>query len=187
MAVNNYRVRKWGEPWSSSPQPLSSPVERLVNDDKFISFHSSPALVSSIHAMPKRDCLRNFLSSVAGPWKQKQERAQVESGTSASVVCDLCRNLDPNDPAFGDLFVWSSSPAGGPPLTCRFCRFIYESATAMVPDFASDSQIHASVESLPSRNRLDLRFGGRLAVQVYTRPGTILCHTILSYHLRAMN
>jgi hypothetical protein len=136
--------------------------------------------------MPKRDRLRNLLSAVARPWKQKQERAQVdagkepvqESGTSTSAVCELCRNLDPDDPAFGDLFLWSSSPGGVPRPTCQFCQFIYDAATAMVPAFASDSQIHASIESVPSRNKLDLRFGGRLALQVYTRPGTFLRHQL---------
>ncbi|KAH6844684.1 heterokaryon incompatibility protein-domain-containing protein [Chaetomium sp. MPI-CAGE-AT-0009] len=128
--------------------------------------------------MPKRDRLRDLLSAVPRPWKQKHERAKPDPGPelkplvesrSATAICDQCRNLDPNDPEFGDLYMWSSSPAGVAPSSCRFCQFIYDAATAMVPSFASETQIHASVESAPSQNRIDFKFGGRLAVQVYIR------------------
>lgn len=136
--------------------------------------------------MPKRDHLRNLLSSVPGPWKQKQERAQAnagkealhesESGTPTPAICEQCRNLDPDDPEFGDLFLWTSRLAGTSPASCHFCQFIYDAATAMVPSLASDSEIHASVESDPPRKRLDFRFGGRLMVRVYVRPGTLLLY-----------
>ncbi|KAK3291002.1 heterokaryon incompatibility protein-domain-containing protein [Chaetomium fimeti] len=130
------------------------------------------------YTMPKRDRFRDLLSTVPRPWKQKQERRtrgdeETEPPQELAAICEECRNLDPNDSEFNDLYVWSSPPSGEPPSTCRFCQFIYDAVTAMVPSFASEAQIHASVESVPAQNRIDLRFGGRLAVHVYNAPALV--------------
>jgi hypothetical protein len=85
------------------------------------------------------------------------------------AICEKCHNLDPNS-HFGELYVWSSSSAGSPPTSCRFCQFIYDAATTMVPSFASAPQIHASLQSVPKEDRIDFSFGGRLSMQIHCRP-----------------
>lgn len=89
------------------------------------------------------------------------------------AICQRCRNLRPEDPEFGDLYVWSSSLPDSPPTGCRFCQLIYDAATSMVPSLASEPQIHASLQSVLKHNRIDLSFGGRLSMQIYSRPSTL--------------
>ncbi|KAK3384147.1 hypothetical protein B0T24DRAFT_689159 [Lasiosphaeria ovina] len=83
------------------------------------------------------------------------EEPTTAGKVSTRAICENCRNLNPDDPEFGDLFL-------------SLLQFIYNAAASMVPSFASGSQIHASVKPLPKHDRIDLSFGGRLSMQIYS-------------------
>jgi len=100
------------------------------------------------------------------------EEPMATSEVPTKVICENCRNLDPEDPVLGNLFVWSSSLPDSPPNSCEFCQLIYDAAVSMVSSLASEPRIHASLQSLPKHNTIDLRFGGRLSMQIYSRPST---------------
>lgn len=101
------------------------------------------------------------------------EEPTAGSEVPTIAICEKCRNLNPKDAEFSNPYVWSSSLPSSAPTSCQFCQFIYDAAISMVPSLASEPQIHASLQSPPEHNRIDLGFGGRLSMQIYSRPSTL--------------